>query len=186
MGKKKKLAVFIFPKYPSKSKFKKFFIFKSSFKSIRFVEAFSYSQSSFNLSSKLNWKKMSGSAFFSSKVIRFFQPYRKVIFRSTQHGFINENTLKGLRRLLAPYFRGKRLKKISALSITSFTNYTFTRKPSAVRIGGGVGKKPRLSGFNIRPGQPILAIYTRQPYPIFKRLQSLKKKFPVKLTSVIF
>lgn len=183
---KKKTAVFIFPKYPSKLKFKKFFVPKSTFKSVKIIEAFSYSTAAFGIRTKLNWKKTTSSIIFSSKFIRFFQPYRKLIFRSTQHGFVNENTLKGLKRLLAPYFRGKRLKKISALSINSFTNYTYTRKPSAVRIGGGVGKKPRLSGFNVRPGQPILTIYTRQGFLICKRLEALKKKFSFRLACTIF
>lgn len=177
---KKKAAIFSFPKYPTKLKFKKIFISKSAAKTVKRIEIFSYSQSSFNLKIKFNWIKMTPASFFSSNFIRLTNPYKKIVFRSREHKFVNENTIKGLKRLLAPNFRGKRLKKLSAIFFTRQANYTFTKKPSAVRIGGGVGKKPRLSGFYIHPGQSILTIYTRQPKLLLMRLKSLRKKLPGK------
>lgn len=174
---KKKSAAFINSNYPTKLKFKKFFLPRSIFKGLRFTEVFSYSRSSFSVGLKLDRQTLTFNAFKLSNFIRLTQPYKKIIFRSTKSVFVNENTLKGLKRLLAPYFRGKRLKKISSIFFVTHSNFTFTKKPSAVRIGGGVGKKPRLSGFFLKPGQPLLTIYTKKPAPILSRLHSLRKKF---------
>ena len=174
---KKKIATFSFPRYPNKLKFKKFFISKSAFKTKTNVEIFSYSRSAFNLKINYSWVKFTPSMLFSSNFARLTYPYRKIIFRSLKYRFINENTIKGLKRLLAPNFRGKKLKKNSAIFFSRSSTFTFTKKPSAVRIGGGVGKKPRLSGFHIRPGQPLLTIYTNRPNVFLSRLKSLRKKF---------
>lgn len=174
---KKKSAVFLNSNYPTKLKFKKFFLPRSIFKGTCFTEVFSYSKSSFSVGLKINWKKLTFNAFKLSNAVRLNQPYKKIIFRATGPVFVNENTLKGLKRLLAPYFRGKRLKKISSIFIPVRSNFTFTKKPSAVRIGGGVGKKPRLTGFFLKSGQPLLTIYTKRSLPILRRLHSLRKKF---------
>lgn len=182
MAKKKKTAIFINPSYPTKLKFKKFFLSRSIFKSVKFTEIFSYSKSAFSVGLKMNWQRLTFNTFKFSNLVRLTQPYKKIVFRPIQPVFVNENTLKGLKRLLAPYFRGKRLKKISSIFITSQSNFTFTKKPSAVRMGGGVGKKPRLTGFFLKPGQPLLTIYTKQPSPILKRLFSLRKKFSVRFS----
>jgi hypothetical protein len=176
---KKKSAVFINFNYPKKLKFKKFFLPNSIFKGVKFIEMFSYSKSAFSVGLKMNRQKLSFNSLRFSNFIRLTQPYKKIVFRPIKSVFVNENTLKGFKRLLAPYFRGKRLKKISSIFITIRSNFTFTKKPSAVRIGGGVGKKPRLSGFFLKPGQPLLTIYTKKPASILKRLFSLRKKFSV-------
>lgn len=182
---KKKTATFTFSKYPTKLKFKKLFLPKSTVHGNKILELFSYSKAAFASQLKFKWQKLSASAFRLTNFTNLKQPYRKIIFRSSSYCFVNENTIKGVRRLLAPYFRGKKLKKISSIFSTVTSNYTFTKKPSAVRIGGGVGKKPRISGFFVKPGQSILTIYTRQPLSIRKRLISLSKKFPIKFSAVI-
>lgn len=178
--KKKSSSVLLQQTYKVKQHFKKFFLPKSVSRGVKIVDIFSYSNNFFKAPRLFNVKRSSPKLFFYRSVTKIFNPYRKIIFRSSQYSFIKEGTIKGVKRLLAPLFRGKKLKTISMIFTTKFSTFSFTKKPSAVRMGGGVGKKARVSGFFVRPGEALFTIYTRSPHPILSRFNSLKKKFSFK------
>jgi ribosomal protein L16/L10AE len=167
------------PTYKIKQKFKKFF-FPLSFKKSAYLQFYPTKleeQSSKVLHLRRPPKPFS---FFNYSFNILKKQQRRVFqiqLKSTCYFFIDQITISAIQRLLAPFFRGKKLKTISNLSFSIFSTFNFTKKPLAVRIGGGVGKKIRKTGFFVKPGISILRIYTRTPKKILLRLTGLKKKF---------
>jgi len=158
--------------YKIKEKYKKFFQPKSHTRSVTHNwENFSFSPNFFNRP-KSSFSKLTSFLLFKNKRTTF-----KISLKSASSFFIKTSTFSGVRRLLAPFFRGKKIKLQSKLNFNIFTTFNFTKKPLAVRIGGGVGKKLRFSGSFVNKGFEILTIYSTKPFQIYKRLLKLKKKF---------
>ncbi len=170
-----KITIVASPTYKTKEKYKKFFQPKSYIRS-----------------SSFSWRTVSDLPFrvnlfykpkpsFSNFAFFLLYKRRRVVFRislKTASGFfIKTSTFNGIKRLIAPFFRGKKMKKQSKLNVNVFTTFNFTKKPLAVRIGGGVGKKIRFSGLFVNKGFELLTVYTTKPAPLFQRLKKLKKKF---------
>jgi ribosomal protein L16/L10AE len=167
--------------YTTKQKFKKFFLPPNLFKTCKFLRLSSINFKKFLPETKRITDPSTAKSSFSFFSRKLLIKNRRKIFRisikSTSSFFVKLATINSIKRLTAPFFRGKQNKKISVLKINTFPTFNFTKKPLAVRIGGGVGKKIRFSGFFVRPGFEIFVVYTLKPSAIYKRFFKLRKKF---------
>ena len=161
--------------FKNKAKFKKFFlpttngVIYSKFNARDFLVSNSNLLKQTDKRSYLNKFRRS---LFSSPRTLF-----KVSLRSTSYFFIKFSTILVIKRLIAPFFRSSKFKKTNVLKFNIFLTFNFTKKPLAVRIGGGVGKKIRFSGFFVKPGSEIFSAFTLKPKIIMSRFQKLRKKF---------
>lgn len=169
------------PTYKSKQKFKKFF-FPRFFRFSPVLNSFSPSSFSTQLpvilrSRNFLLQRVSFSRYFKRLFTRKSRTIFKVVLVSKSFFFINQITMVAIKRLLSPFVRGQQLKKITQIFFPNFSTFNFTKKPLAVRMGGGVGKKIRKTGFFVCPGSSLIVVYTKKPSPIRRRLEQLQKKF---------
>jgi ribosomal protein L16/L10AE len=167
------------PTYKNKQKFKKFF-FPLTFKKSNYIQFYPVKfekQGTAVLHLRKPNKPFSFFNYFFNGLKKQQRRIFQIQLKSTSYFFVNQITISVVSRLLAPFFRGKKIKNTSSLSFSQFSTFNFTKKPLAVRIGGGVGKKIRKTGFFVKPGTSILKIYTRSPEKLFFRIERLKKKF---------
>jgi ribosomal protein L16/L10AE len=163
------------PTFKNKIKFKKFFLPSSN--------GVIYSKFNLNEFEPHNFKlikyvtKRSHLNKFRRSLFSTPRHLFKVSLRATSYFFIKFSTILVIKRLIAPFFRSSKFKKINIFKFNMFLTFNFTKKPLAVRIGGGVGKKIRFSGFFVKPGSEIFSAFTSKPTAIKSRLLKLRKKF---------
>jgi hypothetical protein len=163
------------PTFKDKLKFKKFFLPTTSG-----VIYSKFNTRDFLSSNPSLMKQIDKRSFLNRFRRSLFPSHRtlfKVSFRATSYFFIKFSTILVIKRLIAPFFRSSKLKKTNIFKFNIFLTFNFTKKPLAVRIGGGVGKKIRFSGFFVKPGSEIFSAFTLKPKLIIYRLQKLRKKF---------
>lgn len=178
------------PTYKVKQKFKKFF-FPNFFKTSPQFSTFSIDYFYKNIPIVIKPKsflipRSSVTGYFN----RLFFKKKRVVFKikmvSKRYFFVNQMTIIVIKRLIAPFVRGQQMKKATQIFFTKYSTFNFTKKPLAVRIGGGVGKKIRKTGFFVQPGSLIITIYTKNPLPIYTRLTKLRKKFSGPTSILLF
>jgi large subunit ribosomal protein L16 len=104
--------------------------------------------------------------------------FRRVVVRSTQYGYISENSIEAFRKVLAPHFR-KKSSKIYKFFIRCYSYLPLTKKPSEVRMGGGKGSKIRGFYSPVRPGQILFEVLVRNPMATSSLLLYASRKLPV-------
>lgn len=178
------------PTYKAKQKFKKFFFpnfFKTSPQFSTFSVDYFYKNIPIGIKPKsFLMPRISVKGYFNRLFFRKKRTVFKIIVVSKKYFFVNQMTIVVIKRLMAPFVRGQQLKKATQIFFTKYSTFNFTKKPLAVRIGGGVGKKIRKTGFFVQPGSVIITIYTKNPIPIYNRLNRLRKKFSGSTSILLF
>jgi hypothetical protein len=171
------------PTYKNKQRFKKFFF---SLK-IRGLTYSTFSPKTFLRSSQFDLKtfhartRFTTNFFSRSLLLKNQRQLFRLSLKSETYFFVNQSTIFGIKRLLAPLVRGKKLKSSSKIFFPFFSSFNFTKKPLTVRIGGGVGKKIRKTGFFVRPGSEIIVVYSKTPWLFQNKLLNFRKKFSKKV-----